>query len=282
MPPKQLPKYENHPFADLFPMMGAAEHKELADDIESNGLYDKIWLYEGKVLDGRNRLKACAERDVDPKFEEYKGKDALGFVIAKNLHRRHLTESQRAMIAAKMATAKKGGQPGGEGTNSSIPATTTKQAAAKLKVSPSTVKAGKTVRKKGAAELVKAVEDGTVTVAAAAKVAELPKDEQEKLVKAGPKAVKDAAAEARNDPPVKQTRPMPHTTRTGKGGLGGEKFNYSVIESAAGAFTRAIEKMAAHFDVKNGRSHETALGKLDEVLDYLKTWHNRELKKESE
>ena len=79
MPPKQLPKYENHPFADLFPMMGAAEHKELADDIESNGLYDKIWLYEGKVLDGRNRLKACAERDVDPKFEEYKGKDALGF-----------------------------------------------------------------------------------------------------------------------------------------------------------------------------------------------------------
>lgn len=283
MPPKPLPKYENHPFADLFPMLDADAHKELADDIEANGLFDKIWLYEGKILDGRNRYKACTERDVDPKFEEYKGKDALGFVIAKNLHRRHLSESQRATVAAKIATARKGGQAKpGEGANSSIPPTTTKEAAKQLNVSPSSVKAAKKVLKTGAAELVAAVEKGEVTVAAAAKVAELPKEEQKKIVAAGPAEVKKTAAEARNNPPVKQSRPMPHQTRTGKGGLGGEKFNFGVFDKSVGALVRDVEKMAAHFDVKNGRSHTTALEKIDDVLSYLKTWHNREQKKEDE
>lgn len=284
MPQPKFPKYDAHPLAELFPMMADPAIDELAEDIDANGLLDKIWLYEGKILDGRNRYEACRRKDVDPKFEEYKGKDAMAFVISKNLPRRHLSESQRAMVAANIATARRGGQAKpGEGTNSSIPATSTKEAAKKLNVSPSSVKAAKKVKKKGAAELVQAVESGKVTVAAAAKVAELPKEEQKKVVAAGPKAVKDAAAQARNDPPVKQTRPMPHQTRAGKGGLGGEKFNFAAtVEKSYGALIRSIEQMAAHFDAKNGRSHNTALEKCDELMSYLKTWHNRAVKKEAE
>lgn len=288
MPPK-LRRYESHPLADLFPMMGADEFKELADDIEHNGLFDKIWLFEDKILDGRNREKACHEREVDPKYEEYRGKDPVGFVIAKNLHRRHLSESQRALVAAKLVTAKKGGQPAaGESANSPIQPTTTKQAAKRLNVSESSVKAAAKVKTKGAAELVKEVEKGTVTVAAAAKVAELPEADQKKLVAAGPAEVKKAAAEARAaDKPIVQSRPMPHETRTGKGkqkaaGLGGEKFGFAVIERTFGAIVRGVEQMADHFEVKNGRSHTTAIGMLDDVLKYVTTWHNRELKKETE
>lgn len=287
MPPKPS-KLEAHPFANLFPMMGKLESKELGDDIEANGLYDKIWLYEGKILDGRNRYAQCLDRDVDPKFEEYKGKDPLGFVISRNLHRRHLSESQRAMVAADLVTAKKGGQPAaGERANLPFPPTTTKEAAKKLNVSEKSVKNAKSVRNKGAAELVAAVEKGDVTVSAAAEVAKLPADEQKKIVAAGPAEVKKTAADARADKPVLQSRPMPHETNTGRGkpraaGLGGEKFSFAVIERTYGALIRGVEQMADHFEVKNGRSHTTALEKLDDVLKYITTWHNRELKKESE
>lgn len=275
-----LKPYPPHPFADLFPMMEPDAHKELAEDIEKNGLYDHIWLYEGKVLDGRNRQKACFEKEVDPKYQEYKGKDALGFVISKNMARRHLSESQRALAAAKIATARQGGQGNG------APAMSTKEAAAKLNVGTTTVKAAKAVLKKGAAELVQEVEKGNVTVTAAAEAAKLTKEEQAELVKAGPEKIKEHAAEARANP--KPTRPMPHQTPRGTSkrkaarGLGGEKFTFAVIERAYGPLMRAIDDMAKAHDVTEGPSHKNAVGKMDELLKYLKTWHNREQKKDSE
>jgi len=48
--------------------------------------------------------RACMETDIEPKFKTYKGDNLLTFVISMNLKRRHLNESQRALIAAKMAT----------------------------------------------------------------------------------------------------------------------------------------------------------------------------------
>ena len=38
----------------------------------------------------------------------YERHDAIGSVISVNLHRRHLTESQHAAVAAKLATLRKG------------------------------------------------------------------------------------------------------------------------------------------------------------------------------
>lgn len=92
-----------HPAAGLFPMMTGQELLDLTDDIRENGLLEPIVLHEGAVLDGRNRLVACERADVEPRFVEWDGSGGspTRFVLSHNLHRRHLTTSQRAAIAVE-------------------------------------------------------------------------------------------------------------------------------------------------------------------------------------
>jgi N6-adenosine-specific RNA methylase IME4/ParB-like chromosome segregation protein Spo0J len=89
---------ETHKFADIFPMIEVEELDQLKADIKEHGLLQPIILYEDKILDGRNRLKACNEMGVEPKFETYRGNKPLEYVISENLKRRHLSASQRAVI----------------------------------------------------------------------------------------------------------------------------------------------------------------------------------------
>lgn len=97
--------YQTHPAAELFPMMEEQQIKEMADDIRLNGLREPITMCEGKVLDGRNRLKACDRAVVEPSFIELTpGESPAAFVWSKNYARRHLTISQRSMAAIKMQT----------------------------------------------------------------------------------------------------------------------------------------------------------------------------------
>jgi ParB-like chromosome segregation protein Spo0J len=101
-----------HEYADKFPMLAEPELKELADDIKKNGLLEPIRIYQDKILDGRNRYAACKLAGVTPRLVIFSGTDeeAMAFVVSENLSRRHLNESQRAMIAADFATMKVGRQ----------------------------------------------------------------------------------------------------------------------------------------------------------------------------
>ena len=70
------------------------------------------------ILDGRNRLRVCQEAGIEPKFETYTGDDPIGYVVRANLTRRHLTISQRAVLAlriepifAEKARTRVGGRP---------------------------------------------------------------------------------------------------------------------------------------------------------------------------
>lgn len=94
----------HHPAADLFPMLGADELQQLADDIKENGLLDSVVLFHGEILDGRNRLAACELAGVEPRFIDVAEsvESPVMYVVSKNLHRRHLTTSQRACIGAEM------------------------------------------------------------------------------------------------------------------------------------------------------------------------------------
>jgi hypothetical protein len=96
-------KYPIHPLADIIPAMSDSEYQDLLADIKGpHGLLEPITLFEGKVLDGRHRLRACEEAGIEPKFDEYKGSDPAAFVLAKNVKRRHLTTSQIAMVLINM------------------------------------------------------------------------------------------------------------------------------------------------------------------------------------
>jgi hypothetical protein len=102
-------KYPPHPIAEIFPMLDptSAEFSALVEDIKENDLREQIVLYEDMILDGRNRYLALvvSGREIkDTHFKKYYGSDPIGFVLSANLHRRHLNESQRAMIGAKMAS----------------------------------------------------------------------------------------------------------------------------------------------------------------------------------
>jgi hypothetical protein len=94
--------YPIHDLAKIFPPLSEGERQKLKDDISAQGLLESITLYKGKVLDGANRQDICVELGVTPTYIQYVGSTPASFVIGKNLHRRHLTISQRAAIGAEL------------------------------------------------------------------------------------------------------------------------------------------------------------------------------------
>jgi hypothetical protein len=86
--------YEFHPLTKLFSIMPEHERDELGQDIKANGQQVRIVLYEGKILDGRNRYLACQKLGIEPRFVEFTKTQAKNYVISCNLYRRHLTREQ--------------------------------------------------------------------------------------------------------------------------------------------------------------------------------------------
>lgn len=185
-----------HPIAQIFPEMNNEEFVALKEDIKQNGLLEPIWLFEDKVLDGRHRYFACQETGTEPRFKQYEGADPVGFVVSLNLKRRHLNESQRAMVAASLANMPHGGDRKSENQNANLHVDR-QQAADMLQVSSRSVASAAKVQDDGAPELIDAVRQGTVSVSAAADVATLPKEQQKEIVARGEKEILEAAKQIR-------------------------------------------------------------------------------------
>jgi hypothetical protein len=116
-----------HPLADIFPLLEGDAFDELVADIKANGLREKMDLYEGKIIDGRNRHRALQRLGIDPSADPKKyfrkaiyahttGGDIApheqdndarvrAYVISKNIHRRHLTAEQRRDLLVKLVAA---------------------------------------------------------------------------------------------------------------------------------------------------------------------------------
>lgn len=166
-----------HPIANVFPMLPEGELAILAEDIKVNGLHHPVITFEGKILDGRNRYRACEMAGIKPSYKSYEGEDAIGFVVSENINRRHMDESQRAMCAARLANIEKH-----KHADASIEASISQpNAAERLNVSRPSVQRAKEVLKKGTPELVRAVDEGRVAVSRAAQIARLPEKEQTKI-----------------------------------------------------------------------------------------------------
>ena len=184
--------YEAHPAAELFPLMDNVALAALIRDIKENGLQEPILLWEGKILDGRNRLKACEKAGVEPRFQRLEVCDSpTAIVISKNLHRRHLSVSQRAMLgalakrefakearlrqeASRTRPGRRVGMPPAEDKAVATfpplgePGKARDQAAELVGVSGRTIDAAHRVLESKRADLVDAVQSGQMTVSKAA------------------------------------------------------------------------------------------------------------------
>ncbi len=93
-----------HPACDILPMMTDTEFAELKADIEANGLQEPVVFLMDLLLDGRNRWLACEALGIKPKRTVLKEVDVpspVQWVLSRNVNRRHLSSSQRSVVAAK-------------------------------------------------------------------------------------------------------------------------------------------------------------------------------------
>jgi hypothetical protein len=187
---------EFHEAANIFPLMNWRDYQALKSDVAENGLKEAIVVYKGKIIDGRHRYRACIELGIEPKFREWDENGSLiAFVVSMNLHRRHLTTSQRAIVASDIkplfereARMRQGARTDlGAKLHESDKGKASEQAARLASVSTRSVESANKVKRVGVPELVEAVKKGEVSVSVAAKVADLPPIDQLKIVKIGDK-----------------------------------------------------------------------------------------------
>ena len=181
---------EVHELANLFPPMSDTEYAGLLASMREIGQTDPIVIYQGKVIDGRNRLRACRELGLVPKTVEWDGKGSLlEFVVSRNLIRRHLDESQRAMVAARLKPNFHAGAQirmlAGKELDPVLNLTQGRSrdvAGALLNVSPISVTFACRVLEKGVPALIEAVERSRMAVSQAAVIAKLTAEQQVRLI----------------------------------------------------------------------------------------------------
>jgi regulator of replication initiation timing len=164
-----------HPLSAAFPSMSAEDQDALTEDIDANGQRDPITLIDGMVLDGWHRYQSCLMLEIAPAFVELVANtDPVLFVLSHNLHRRHLTASQRAAAVVScsewvVSGDKQPAEVGGE--TISPPQLTVAEMAKKADVSTRTIQQAKVAVAGGIGDKVR---DGKLTVSQAAKVVNPP------------------------------------------------------------------------------------------------------------
>lgn len=95
--------YEFHEIAGIFPLIEGEDFDQLVADIRAHGVREPVWMFEGKILDGRNRYRAAQLAGVEVQQRQYTGTapEAIEFVWSLNRTRRHLNSSQAAIADAK-------------------------------------------------------------------------------------------------------------------------------------------------------------------------------------
>jgi len=211
--PGEAPEREFHAMAGLFPLLRGAAFNELAADIKNNGLREPILCdAEGRILDGRNRYRACRKVGVEPRFVTWDGAGTpLDLALSLNLKRRHLDESQRALVAARLAkmmeleAIQRRGRRAGNTLQicNQFPhrRPSSVSAGILINVSPRLIGYGIRVLRDGCEELIAAVESGQVAVSTASSLAGLPGTEQARVVAGGAAEIAKKAGELRGRRP---------------------------------------------------------------------------------
>lgn len=170
-----------HVLADAFPLISGDEFEELVKDINENGLLQPVVMYEGKILDGRNRWRACQRLGIPHTEKKFSGEDAAAYVWSVNAVRRQLTASQKALAATKLVTAKQG-----DNANTIDGKVTTAEASRISGVGKRTTTRARRVVLEAVPEVVAAVESGELSVATAERISALSEPEQLAVMESTP------------------------------------------------------------------------------------------------
>ena len=214
-----------HEVANIFPLLEGEELQALVEDIRQNGQIEPIWTYQGKIIDGRNRYRACQRLGLEPKAREWDGTGSLvQFVVSLNLHRRHLSSSQKAVVAVDVlpmleAEAKDRMSEGARATNAGSQkidtpqeqqGRATQQAAQVTGTNRQYVSDAKRIAEQ-APEVLEKVRDGVLTIPDAKKVAALPEVKRqeviERVAQEGINNLKNIVREAAHQ--EKRAQPLP-------------------------------------------------------------------------
>jgi N6-adenosine-specific RNA methylase IME4 len=230
--PLPTPELTFHEYANLFPLLEGERFDALCADIEKNGLNEPIVVLKHQILDGRNRWLACQQVKAKLKTKQFKGSDdeALEFVVSKNLQRRDLSESQRAMLAVRIANMTVGRQAKENGAGAPF-RTSQKEAGKRLGVSRDSVKRAVVVcdSTKTIPELAERVRQGDLTVKLVGQVAAaIPRDEQGQFVNASEADLRGAAKKYKR---AKKAREMAEKTVQANEALDASNKVYGVLYS---------------------------------------------------
>ena len=205
---------EIHPAADLLRMMSQDEFQRLMASIKAYGLRDPIEVdKDGKIIDGRNREKACKELGIEPEYKlaDTTGLSLLEYSVIKNVDRRHLGASERAMLAADIRNYMR---TTGDTTSFIVFSNGRKQTVSEsentwegqepppgepsvsdladaLDVSETYIRHAGSVKLNGCEELEAAVRAGDIKIREACKLATFPTVIQKRAIAEGPSAIRD-------------------------------------------------------------------------------------------
>jgi len=59
-----------HAAANIFPLLEGDEFEVFKVDIKRHGQREMILTFEGKILDGRNRFRACCALGIKPRMRQ--------------------------------------------------------------------------------------------------------------------------------------------------------------------------------------------------------------------
>lgn len=212
-----------HPVCTLFRPLRGQEREDFYLDVELHGIQEPVWTWTPpgeaeQIIDGQNRVSALvvanrrrAERGEQPwplPTQQWDGRGSLiEFVFSRNIHRRHLDETERAMMAARAAAMieaeaearQKAGLKQGDklpsaskDANGKTKAKSAQTVAKLANVSPASVERARRVIRHGTPELVEAVDAGKMKVSRAAEVSKLAPAEQRERIR-------DEASRAESD-----------------------------------------------------------------------------------
>ena len=170
--------YQPHPLAELVPEMTQQQYERHKADIQANGQHESIKLFQGMIIDGRHRFRACNDLGLIPQFEEWTGKDAKQYVISMNVSRRHLSDNHRALAAAAMTTSSRG-----RNKHTATAAPSQKEAAELFDISPDSIQRAKKVLADADPAIIEMVRKNELPISMAAQVAKFPKKDQLKALR---------------------------------------------------------------------------------------------------